>query len=76
MQANDPNLPYLRQVAEALGDLRDEVVAAAPAELRQAVAAAFGPLLKNPDFSNVLPGLLAEPERVGVVMARLKGLNP
>lgn len=26
MRANDPNLPYLRQVAEALGDLRDQVV--------------------------------------------------
>ena len=26
MRANDPNLPYLRQVAEALGDLREQVV--------------------------------------------------
>ena len=26
MRANDPNLPHLRQVAKALGDLRDHVV--------------------------------------------------
>ena len=26
MRANDPNLPYLRQIAEALGDLREQVV--------------------------------------------------
>lgn len=26
MQRNDPNLPYLRLIAEALGDLRDQVV--------------------------------------------------
>ncbi len=48
---------------------------AAPTELRQAVAAAFAPLLKNPDFVNVLPGLIAEPERAGLVMDRLKALS-
>ncbi|WP_205665272.1 hypothetical protein [Caldimonas tepidiphila] len=52
-----------------------EEMAAAPAELREAVAAAFGPLLKNQDFANVLPGLLAEPERAGLVMERLKALS-
>lgn len=26
MRADDPNLPYLRQIAEALGDLREQVV--------------------------------------------------
>lgn len=26
MRANDPNLPYLRRIAEALGDLREQVV--------------------------------------------------
>lgn len=51
-------------------------LAAAPADVRQAVAAAFGPLLASPDFVNVLPGLLAEPERVGVVLGRLKAMSP
>lgn len=26
MRANDPNLPYLRHIAEALGDLREQLV--------------------------------------------------
>ena len=59
-------------------DGREELaseMAAAPADVRQAVAAAFGPLLASPDFANVLPGLLAEPERVGVVLGRLKALS-
>lgn len=48
---------------------------AAPAELRQAVAATLAPLLGSPDFANVLPGLIAEPERAGLVMQRLWGLT-
>lgn len=51
-----------------------EELAAAPAELRQALAAAFAPLLTNQDFVNVLPGLIAEPERAGLVMERLRAL--
>jgi len=38
-----------------------EEMAVAPTELRQAVATAFARLLTNPDFANVLPGLVAEP---------------
>lgn len=51
-----------------------EEMAAAPAELRQAVSAAFHRLLTKPDFANVLPGLLAEPERAGLVMQRLRAM--
>ncbi|WP_085316775.1 hypothetical protein [Derxia lacustris] len=54
---------------ELLGEMAD-----APADLRAAVAAAFKPLLANPDFANALPGLIAEPERAGLVLQRLKAL--
>jgi Nucleotidyl transferase AbiEii toxin, Type IV TA system len=55
-------------------ELVDEL-AAAPAELRQAVAAAFAPLLSSHDFVNVLPGLIAEPERASLVLDRLRALS-
>lgn len=58
-------------------DGREELLvemAGAPAELQQAVAIAFGTLLQDGDFANVLPGLLAEPERADLVMERLKAL--
>jgi hypothetical protein len=48
---------------------------AAPADLRHAVAAAFGTLLAHRDFANVLPGLIAEPERAGLVMERLRAMT-
>lgn len=53
-----------------------EEVAAAPRELKEAVAAAFARLLAHADFANVLPGLIAEPERAGLLMARLRNLSP
>lgn len=59
-------------------DGRDELateMTAAPAELREAVAAAFTQLLANPDFANVLPGLIAEPERAGLLMDRMRNLT-
>lgn len=59
-------------------DGREELageMAGAPAELRQAVATAFAQLLSNQDFANVLPGLVAEPERAGLVLERLKALS-
>lgn len=52
-----------------------EEFAAAPAELRQAVGTALARLLKSPDFANVLPGLIVEPERAGLVMERLRTLS-
>ncbi len=58
-------------------DGREELaieIAAAPAELRSAVTQAFAPLVMDPDFENVLPGLIAQPERTGVVMERLRAL--
>lgn len=61
-------------IVDGREELADEM-AVAPAELRQAVATAFAQLLANPDFANVLPGLVAEPERAGLVMARLRTLS-
>lgn len=52
-----------------------EELAAAPSELRQAVAMVFDKLLMNPDFVNVLPGLIAESGRTSLVMARMKALS-
>ncbi|HSI47844.1 MAG TPA: nucleotidyl transferase AbiEii/AbiGii toxin family protein [Ideonella sp.] len=59
-------------------DGREELaaeLAGAPADLRQAVATAFAALIANRDFENVLPGLIAEPERAGLVMGRLRDLS-
>ncbi len=47
----------------------------APPELRAAVATALAQLLAHPNFANVLPGLLAEPERTKVVIERLRALS-
>lgn len=69
------DLEDVLNIVDGREELADEM-AAAPVELRRAVAAAFAPLLKNPDFLNVLPGLIAEPERAGLVMDRLKALSP
>ena len=58
-------------------DGREELVQelrAAPADLRHAVAAAFATLLAHRDFANVLPGLIAEPERAGLAMERLRAM--
>jgi len=51
-----------------------EEMAGAPADLQRAVAAAFERLLADPDFANALPGLIAEPERAGLVRDRLRKL--
>ena len=57
-------------IVDGREELADEM-AQAPPELRDAVGAAFARLLANRDFSNVLPGLLAEPERAALVRGRL-----
>lgn len=58
-------------------DGREELVqemAASPDDLRHAVGEAFARLLADGDFANVLPGLIAEPERAGLVMGRLRAM--
>lgn len=49
--------------------------AVAPTALQQAVGAVFGGLLANPDFTNVLRGMLADPERAGWVLGQLRALT-
>ena len=39
------------------------------------IASALGEILINPDFANALPGLLAEPDRAGIVLRRLTEMS-
>lgn len=64
MNPNDPNVPQLRRIAGALGELRAQLVFVG--------GSVAGLLLTQGDFLNVLPGLIAEPERAAVVLARLR----
>ncbi|MBS0428977.1 MAG: hypothetical protein JSR41_17000 [Proteobacteria bacterium] len=68
------DLEDVMNIVDGREELADEM-AAAPTELRQSVAAAFARLLAHADFANVLPGLIAEPERAGLLMARLETLS-
>lgn len=52
-----------------------EELAVSPANVREAVASAFASLLEHPDFFNVLPGLIAEADRAGIVTERPKAMS-
>jgi len=67
------DLEDVLNIVDGRAELAEEL-AAAPAVVQQAVAAAFKPLLASADFANVLPGLVAEPQRAGLVMDRLRAL--
>lgn len=67
------DLQDLLNIVDGREDLVSEM-AQAPSDLREAVAAAFAQLLGNRDFANVLPGLLAEPKRAGLVQGRPSSL--
>lgn len=68
------DLEDVLNIVDGREELVGEMRKAAP-DLQGAVAAAMGQLLANADFANVLPGLLAEPERAGVVLERLRALS-
>jgi len=58
-------------------DGREELVqevAGAAADVRQAIATAFAGLLARRGFLDVLPGLIAEPERADIVARRLQAM--
>lgn len=65
------DLEDVLNVVDGREQLADEM-GSAPVALRAFVAGAFAALLAHPDFMNVLPGLIAEPERASVVLARLR----
>jgi hypothetical protein len=72
------DLEDVLNIVDGREELADEL-AGASTDLRQAVATAFAQLVQNQDFVNVLPGLIAEPERAGLVLNRLtrmKTLTP
>lgn len=68
------DLEDVMNIVDGREELGDEM-AGAPFELKQAVAAAFSQMLRHADFANVLPGLISEPERAGLLLARLKNLS-
>lgn len=68
------DLEDILNIVDGREELANEM-AAAPVELRQTVAAAVTQLLQNPNFANLLPGLITEPERADIVMERLKTLS-
>lgn len=71
---NSHDLEDVLNIIDGRGELGAEL-AVAPVELRKAVGDAFARLVKNPDFANVLPGLISEPERAGLIMERLISLS-
>lgn len=68
------DLEDILNIVDGRAELATEL-GGAPETVRQAVAAAFSALLGHPDFSNALPGLIAEPERAGIVEARLREMS-
>jgi hypothetical protein len=68
------DLEDVLNVVNGREELVDEMHAA-PGALRAAVAQTFSRLLADPNFSNVLPGLIAEEERAGVVQARMERMS-
>lgn len=67
------DLEDVLNVVDGREQLADEM-GSAPVALRAFVARAFAALLSHPDFMNVLPGLIAEPERASVVLVRLRDM--
>ena len=55
-------------------DGREELIAeltAAPQEVRSFVGQTFQGLLKHPDFTNALPGIVSQSTRAGLVLQRV-----
>lgn len=68
------DLEDLLAVVDGRVELAEEL-SRAPESLRRALAEAFAALLDHPDFRNVLPGLISEPERADIVIERLQRMS-
>lgn len=70
---NDVYLSHDLEDIITVVDGREELVvelASAPLEVRDFVAHAFQAVLNRPDFSNVLPGIVSQSTRAGLVLSR------
>lgn len=70
---NDVYLSHDLEDIITVVDGREELLtemASAPGELRQFVATAFQTVLQHPEFSNVLPGIVSQSTRTGLVLQR------
>ncbi len=68
------DLEDVLNIVDGREELVAEMAAALPA-LQASVASAFSKLLKQTDFLNALPGLIAEPERADLILKRLRALS-
>lgn len=70
---NDVYLSHDLEDIITVVDGRDELLAelaAAPSEVRQFIASHFQAVLNHTDFSNVLPGIVSQTTRTGLVLQR------
>ncbi|WP_439114595.1 hypothetical protein [Hydrogenophaga sp.] len=70
---NDVYLSHDLEDIVTVVDGRDELLAelaAAPSEVRQFIASRFQAVLNHTDFSNVLPGIVSQTTRTGLVLQR------
>ena len=67
------DLEDILNVADGRPSIAEELTTATNA-LQKFVREQFTALLSQPDFENYLPGLLADENRVGVVLSRLRSM--
>lgn len=61
-------------VVDGRDESRDELTSA-PTDVRDFVALTFRLLLKHPDFTNVLPGIVSQSSRTGLVLQRFTSIS-
>lgn len=75
---NDVYLSHDLEDIISLVDGREELLfelTAAPKEVREYVAQSFQEILKHPDFINVLPGIVSQSMRAGLVLQRIQRIS-